>query len=59
MRNKRLPPIHHVDEGYAAQEGYADKDEEGFFDKDDYEGVLAAVDRLHRAGRQGGGKGGG
>ena len=57
MRNKRLPPIHHVDEGGAAQEGYADNDEEGFIDKDDYEGLIAAVDRL-RAGRKGGGKGG-
>ena len=58
MRNKRLPPIHHVDEGGAAQEGYADNDEEGFIDKDDYEGLIAAVDRHHRAGRKGGGKGG-
>ena len=57
MRNKRLPPIHHVDEGGAAQESYADNDEEGFIDKDDYEGLIAAVDRL-RAGRKGGGKGG-
>ena len=53
MRNKRLPPIHYVDEGGAAQEGFADKDKEDFVDKDDYEGLLAAVDRLHRAVRKG------
>ena len=57
MRNKRLPPIHHIDEGDGSQEGYGARTEEGFIDPDDYEGLLAAVNG-HWKGRKGGGKGG-
>ena len=57
MRNKRLPPIHHVDEGDSSQQGHGARTEEGFIDPDDYEGLLAAVNG-HWKGRKGGGKGG-
>ena len=57
MRNKRLPPIHHVDEGDGSQQGHGARTEEGFIDPDDYEGLLAAVNG-HWKGRKGGGKGG-
>ena len=56
MRNKRLPALHHVDEGNGSQEGSGARTEEGWLDPDDYEGLIAAVDR-HR-GRKGGGKAG-
>ena len=57
MRNKRLPPIHHIDEGDGSQEGSGARTEEGFIDPDDYEGLLAAVNG-HWKGRKGRGKGG-
>ena len=53
MKNKRLPQIHNVDECGGSQEGYGERSEEGFIDKDDYEGLLAAVDCQHRSGRKG------
>ena len=52
MRNKRLPPIHHVDEGDSSQQGHGARTEEGFIDPDDYEGLLAAVNG-HWKGRKG------